>query len=89
MATTVVLTKVEKRANGSVYVEFGDGSGIIYPHLDDLKLDARAPDTNVDLTKKLVLAYALARSENLTNVASIQGKQFIFDLTNNNPIRVM
>jgi hypothetical protein len=90
MATTVTLTAVIKEAAPStrVLVRFADGVELEFASLAQLQEWAREPDLSVTLTQKLCVAYTLARSETLTNLASTQGKSFTFDLTSNNPIRV-
>lgn len=88
MATTVVLTAVVKEAGGRCRVQFSDGSELEFNTLEEAKAWAREPDTDIFLTKRLCLAYALGRSEDLSNINSVKDKNFTFDLTNNSPIRV-
>lgn len=91
MATTVVLTSVVKPAQpGPVYayVNFADGTQLEFASLADLTAWAQEPDGSVGLTQRLCVAYALARSSDLSNVASVAGKNFIFDLSAAAPIKV-
>jgi hypothetical protein len=90
MATTVVLTSVVKEAAPStrVLVRFADGTELEFASMADLVASATEPDTSVSLTQRLCLAYTLARSADLSNLASTANKSFTFDLTSNNPIRV-
>jgi hypothetical protein len=90
MASTVVLTAVVKAEAPSTacYVRFNDGTELEFANLATLQEWARQPDTDLSLTRKLCVAYALGRSSDLSNIASVRNKDFTFDLTNNSPIRV-
>lgn len=90
MATSVTLTSVVKEPAPStrVLVNFADGTSFEFVSLADLADWARSEDMDVRLTKQLCVAYALARSADLSSVASVANKNFTFDLTNNQPIRV-
>ena len=87
MASTVVLADVIKYPT---YLEviWGDGNSTIYNDVEELSADALAVDTDQDLVKKLCLAYLLARSPQLTNIATVKNKDFIFDLSAPQPIKV-
>jgi hypothetical protein len=88
MATTVVLRAFTKLANGTVSATFGDGSVMIFESLQQLLDGCRDVDLDQDLVKRLCLAYAAARSADLSNVASVLNKNYTFDLSAAQPIRV-
>jgi len=88
MATTVILRDVIKQVNGTVLVNFEGGSQLEFTSLAALQEWARQADASVDLTQQLCVAYALARSADLSNVATVRNKDFTFDLSVNSPIRV-
>jgi hypothetical protein len=90
MASTVVLTEVVKAAAPSTacYVRFNDGTELEFASLGALQEWARQPDLDIGLTRRLCVAYALGRSADLSNTASVRNKDFTFDLTNNSPIQV-
>lgn len=88
MATQVILRSVVKQASGTVLVNFDSGNQREFSSMADLQEWARSPDTSVDLTEQLCTAWAVARSPELTNIATIQNKTFTFDLSSPNPIKV-
>lgn len=90
MATTVVLADVIKEPGPSTrcLARFSDGTELEFSSLASLTTIVQEPDTDAGLTRKLCLAYALARSSDLSNINPVKDKSFIFDLSNNNPIRV-
>lgn len=88
MATQVILRSVIKQPDGKVFVNFDNGSQREFTSIADLQAWARKPDTDVDLTEQLCIAWAVARSPELSNIATIQNKTFTFDLSAPNPIRV-
>lgn len=86
--TTVVLTAVIKDPDGRVRVRFADGSEREFGSLAMLRSVVLRRDQDVGLTQDLCLAYALARSADLSNVNSVANKSFIFDLSVAQPIKV-
>jgi hypothetical protein len=88
VATTVVLTDVIKDPGGAVQVVFADGSGYSFPTLEDTLAWSTEVDQDVTLTQRMCVAYAAARSPDLSNIAPVQGKDFIFDLASPQPIKV-
>lgn len=85
---TVVLTSVTTDQDGKVRIRFDNGAELEFNSLAEVQAWALLPDTSVDLTQQLCVAYAINRSPDLSNLASVQGRTFTFDLSNNNPIRV-
>ena len=89
MAVTVSLTSVVKAAAPStkVTVNWADGTGQEFGSLVDLQ---RYLNEFVDATlaKSFCLGYLMARSADLSNIASVAGKNFTIDLSNPSPIRV-
>lgn len=90
MATTVVLTNVVRDPAPSTVVraQFSDGFELEFTDLEHLRLTVTGYDTDQTLTRHLCLAYTLARSSDLSNVSTVRNKNFTFDLSSNNPIRV-
>ena len=90
MATTVSLISVvrEPAPSTRVLVNFADGSQLDFPDLASLVAWAQQADQSRDLTQQMCVAYAAARSPDLSNVASVSGKNFTFDLSAPSPIKV-
>ena len=88
MATTVVLTDVIKEPGGRVLVRFQGGIELEFASLAEVQEFAQEPDLDEDLTQKLCISWILHRSNDLSNINPIQNKNFIFDLSAGNPIRV-
>jgi hypothetical protein len=88
MPTTIILVKVVTRPDNSIYVEYSDGQGAVYNSLEDMAIAVTSIDDNSDFTKNLLLAFLLRRSPNLSNLSSVLNRQFTFDLSANNPIRI-
>jgi hypothetical protein len=83
---TVTLTDAIARQDGTFLVKWADGSEteLASPsQIDDL-----AQFFDEERTKVACLAYLRARSPNLTNLASVRNKDFIFDLSAQSPIKV-
>lgn len=91
MATTVVLQDVigEEQPAGTVRVFWADGTAQEFPNFDALTTWALGPDKDQGLTQRMCVAYALARSPDLSNIAPVKGKNFVFDLSHAQPIRVL
>ena len=87
MPTTVILIGVVREGD-KYFVQFDDGTLLEFNDLESLTNFAIGVDDDPDLTQKLCLAYALKRSSDLSNINPIQGKDFIFDLSAGNPIKV-
>jgi hypothetical protein len=90
MATTVSLTGVvfDPAPATSLSVQFSDGTGYQFNDMNHLRSIITGLDSDPDFTRKLCLAYLLARSPDLSNVASVKNKSFIFDLSSPSPIKV-
>jgi hypothetical protein len=93
MATTVVLSNVIKEPAPSTRcrVQFTDGTELEFGTLAELREWALGIDSGpmgAELTRRMCLARLLALSPELTNINQIQGKNFTFDLTNAQPVRV-
>jgi hypothetical protein len=82
------MTDAVVHPEGHVDVVWNDGSSSQYPSLAALTAEIQEVDDDSDLTKKLALAWILARSPDLDPITQIQNKNFIFDVSHANPIRV-
>lgn len=87
MPTTVVLTEVIDHGN-YIEVRWGDGTGRYYSDISKITELVTSHDNNEELTKDLAIAWALARSPDLSTIATIANKNFTFNMSNPNPIRV-
>lgn len=89
MATSVTLTSVQKDAQtGKVYINFAGGFQIEFNSITDVAAWAQGIDKDVDVTRQMCVAYALARSSDLSNINSVANKVFSFDLSAPQPIKV-
>lgn len=88
MPTTVRIISKTDRGDGGIQIEFQGGRGRTFSDLADLQSQVLGNDDDLDLTQELCLAWWLARSADLSNEAVIMNKDFTFDLSNANPIRV-
>jgi hypothetical protein len=89
MAVTVVPTKIQVFPAGYIDVMFSDSVGMTFNSLQELREYVQPRDRDRQLAKDLALGWILARQPSLTNVSAIIGKQFIFDLANAAPIRIV
>lgn len=88
MPTTVQIASKTDLAGGGIQIEFSDGHGLTFQSLQEIEQNIAVYDNDEDLTKFLCISWWLARSSDLSNTAVIVGKNFTFDLSNANPIRV-
>jgi hypothetical protein len=90
MPTTVVLTDIVFDAAPStvVRVRWSDGSELEFNHIDNVRQWYSQPEEDIDLTRKLCVAYAAARSFDFANLATVKDKPFTIDMSANNPIKV-
>lgn len=90
MATTVVLTNVIKEPPPSTryLIDFSDGTQHEFADLAELTEWARRPDGDPESVQKICIAYALARSNDLSNVSTVLNKDFTFDLSAPSAIKV-
>lgn len=86
MATTVVLKDVIK-SGSIVRIRFASGFEYEFSSLEQLTEWVSEVDTT-DVVQKLCVAWAQARSADLSNIATIRNKDFIFDPAAANMIRV-
>ena len=87
MPSTVVLTQVIKSGE-KVFVRWEGGDETEFASLAALTEDVREADNDIDLTRRMALSWILARQPTLDNIAPIQNKDFSFDLSSPNPIKV-
>ena len=90
MPTTVVLTDVifAESPSTKIRVRWGDGTESEYSSLEGLINSVVELDQDELFAKNLALGWVLARSADLSNIATIRNKDFTFDLSNPSPIRV-
>lgn len=88
MATvTLVSVRFDDPPSTTVRVRWSDGTESEYPSLSAIESQAASVQTS-DLAKVMCLAYAKARSADLSNIASVANKDFILDLSAPQPIKV-
>lgn len=88
MPTTVTLTDVLKPAGGRIYINFADGTQLEFNSLADVQAWATEADLNRTLVQQFCVAFAMARSADLNNIAIVKNKNFTLDLSDNAPIKV-
>ncbi len=88
MPSTVVLTEVFKPANGKVFVRYADGTELEFSSLAALEQELEEIDSNAGMTQMMALGWIHARQPLLNNINPIKDKDFTYDLSNPNPIRV-
>ena len=88
MATIVTCEGVTIGKSGRVYVTFEDGAQLEFGSLADVQAAARDIDSDVQLTRMLLIAWWLARSPGGSNESLIKGKTLTFELSGPSPIRI-
>jgi hypothetical protein len=87
MSVEVILRSVTT-ANGKVYATFSDGTGIEFGSMADVQ-GAIDSAVSLDQTRILCLAWAKARSSNLSNINTVKDKRFVVDFSHSQPVRVL
>ena len=83
MATTIKLISKVVNQDGSIAVTFADGNGLSFNNEQDYLDFVGTVDDNVDLTYRICLAIAEAR-----NISVVLNKNFTFDVTEAQPIKI-
>lgn len=85
-AASCVLTSIVQDGGGYT-VNFGDTLSEQFATFDDLVAWALSV-ADVPTTKKMCVAYAIARSADLSNLSSVLNRTFTLDLSKPNPVQV-
>jgi hypothetical protein len=82
----VILNSVT-RDGDRVYANFADGNSLEFQNLENLKTHI---DQLVDQHQVMImcLAWALARSADLSNINTVKDKKFVVDFSVANPVQV-
>ncbi len=88
MPTTVVITDIVHASSGKVFVRYASGTEKEFASLEELTQEIQGLDDDEGTTEDLALAWILARQPSLVNINPIKGKNFIYDLSSPNPIKV-
>ena len=86
---TVTLVSIKKAdpPRTTVYANFSNGDQIEFESLAAIDQAAREMQ-NTEKTYLVCVCYAKARSADLSNIQTVANKQFTFDLTAQQPIKV-
>jgi len=88
MPTTVVMTDLVIHPSGNIDVVWNDGSTSQYPDLAMLSEQVTKHDNNQDLVKAMAIGWLLARQPTLSPITVLKDKNFTFDLSDPNPIKI-
>ena len=82
----VILNSVT-RGGDRVYANFADGNSLEFQSIANLKEHV---DQLVDQHQAMImcLAWALARSADLSNINTVKDKRFVVDFSASNPVQV-
>jgi hypothetical protein len=88
MSVTARLVSRFITPEGRVQLTFADGSGFDFANVQELRDTISQQVETMANAQLMCVAFALARSPDLSNVNSVLNKDFTLDLSAANPIKV-
>ena len=88
MPSTVVMDGVIIQPDGKVLVNFVGGNQLEFESLAAIDEAIAEIDSDVSTTQMMALGYLKARQPDLSNTAILDGKNFTYDLSAPQPIKV-